>query len=347
MNPPRVVSLLPWLTDLVADLNLTHLLTATSHDCTASLPAATAPLLPSSATLTSLETTAGWRAATSSPSLSASPTAASLISKSLCSFYTTLPNALLSAAPTLILTHLPPQTTPLNPSHKEILGAARELLANPLLQILSFDLTTISEAYAAAHAIARALGAPHAASEAVSAAQARLRAARLRAGVVFRRRPAPRVAVVQWAAPLYIAGAWVPEAVEAAGCIDAFCRPGGPSRNIAPDTLAGVDVVVIAVCAVDLRGAAEAAREVWQSSDMFQSSKARFVVVDGTRLFSSASLATIADTAECVLEIAADDCALFSRLKAWARWTYAGGIERQERQNSSSVFVRPALALAS
>ena len=71
-------------------------------------------------------------------------------------------------------------------------------------------------------------------------------------------RPRPRLAVVEWTAPLFCAGHWVPDMVAAAGATCALGDPGRPSHPISPDALARAapDVIVVAPCGYDLAGAA-------------------------------------------------------------------------------------------
>ena len=60
----------------------------------------------------------------------------------------------------------------------------------------------------------------------------------------------PRVACLEWLAPLYTAGHWVPDMVEAAGGIDALAKAGATSHKINWDTLAASapDVIVLMPC---------------------------------------------------------------------------------------------------
>ena len=64
---------------------------------------------------------------------------------------------------------------------------------------------------------------------------------------------APRTLVLEWLAPPYVAGHWVPELVEAAGGRDVGAQPGARSRRRSWNELAALapDVVVIAPCGFD------------------------------------------------------------------------------------------------
>jgi iron complex transport system substrate-binding protein len=83
----------------------------------------------------------------------------------------------------------------------------------------------------------------------------RVRLARVADAVAGRGRP--RVAVVEWTAPLFCAGHWVPDMVTAAGAICALGQCGQRSHPISSDDLilAAPDIIVIAPCGYDLAGA--------------------------------------------------------------------------------------------
>lgn len=59
-----------------------------------------------------------------------------------------------------------------------------------------------------------------------------------------------RVACLEWLSPLYSAGHWVPDMVEAAGGTDALAAAGTPSRKVAWDALvaSAPDVIILMPC---------------------------------------------------------------------------------------------------
>jgi iron complex transport system substrate-binding protein len=65
---------------------------------------------------------------------------------------------------------------------------------------------------------------------------------------------APRVLVLEWLDPPYVAGHWVPELVELAGGQDVASAPGESSRPRPWDELAALapDLVVVALCGFDV-----------------------------------------------------------------------------------------------
>jgi len=66
--------------------------------------------------------------------------------------------------------------------------------------------------------------------------------------------PKPRVLVLEWLDPPYVAGHWVPELVALAGGQDVGSAPGEPSRPRPWDELAALapGVVVVALCGFDI-----------------------------------------------------------------------------------------------
>lgn len=77
-------------------------------------------------------------------------------------------------------------------------------------------------------------------------------------------RPRPRVLVLEWTDPAYLAGHWVPDLVVAAGGEPVLAAPGGVSTGVGWDdvTAAEADVVVVAPCGFGLDDAVAQARAV-------------------------------------------------------------------------------------
>ena len=75
-----------------------------------------------------------------------------------------------------------------------------------------------------------------------------------RVSVRTARLPKPRVLVLEWLDPPYVAGHWVPDLVTVAGGQDVGSAPGEPSRPRPWDELAALapDVVVVAPCGFDI-----------------------------------------------------------------------------------------------
>jgi iron complex transport system substrate-binding protein len=65
--------------------------------------------------------------------------------------------------------------------------------------------------------------------------------------------PRPRVVVLEWTDPPFVAGHWVPEMVHRAGGVDVFAVPGQHSRQVLWDSIvdAAPAIVVVAPCGYD------------------------------------------------------------------------------------------------
>ena len=116
---------------------------------------------------------------------------------------------------------------------------------SPPPRVQSLAATTLGGIFDDVRAIGRALDLADEADELVAGLGSRL--ARLRSS----RPPVPvRVLCVEWLEPLYLAGHWVPELVEAAGGRDVGAEPGSHSSRREWSELAALDpeVVVIMLC---------------------------------------------------------------------------------------------------
>ena len=92
------------------------------------------------------------------------------------------------------------------------------------------------------------------ADELVAGLRYRLRRVAERGAAEGATRPKPRVVVLEWLDPPYVAGHWVPELVALAGGEDVAATPGEPSRVHRWTELIALDpdVVVVALCGFDV-----------------------------------------------------------------------------------------------
>lgn len=74
--------------------------------------------------------------------------------------------------------------------------------------------------------------------------------------------PRPRVALVEWTEPVYVAGHWGPEQIKRAGGVDVLGVAGAHSVPVSMDALreAAPDIVLFAPCGYSVAAAAEEAR---------------------------------------------------------------------------------------
>ena len=123
--------------------------------------------------------------------------------------------------------------------------------------VLALDPSSLDDVLGTVLAVGDALGLPERAVAVVDGLRTRLDAV---AGAVAGRET-PRVVVVEWVDPPFVAGHWVPDLVTAAGGVEVCGRPGGRSVTTtwADVAAAAPDVVVVAPCGYHLDAAADQA----------------------------------------------------------------------------------------
>jgi iron complex transport system substrate-binding protein len=126
--------------------------------------------------------------------------------------------------------------------------------------IVTLDPRRLDDVLDGALDVAGACGVPERGHELRAALQARLDAvARAVDGA-----PRPRVLVLEWSDPPFLAGHWVPDLVTAAGGEPVLAAPGDRSTTCTWDDVAAVDVdvVLVAPCGYGLSGAVTQARAI-------------------------------------------------------------------------------------
>jgi iron complex transport system substrate-binding protein len=98
-------------------------------------------------------------------------------------------------------------------------------------------------------------------------------------------RPRPRVAVIEWTDPLFCAGHWIPDLVEAAGACSVLGTAGQRSHPIQAQDVAAAtpDIVVVAPCGYRLDGATELAEKLQATGSI--PSHAQLWAVDADAMF--------------------------------------------------------------
>jgi iron complex transport system substrate-binding protein len=236
---PRVVSLLPAATELVAALGALDALVGVTHECDYPAAVARLPRVPRTAVdraASSAEIDAGVRA----------------LAGSGAPVFTLDAALVAELAPDVVLTQTLCEVCAI-PEH-EIARALGALPFSPT--VVSLGASTLAGVWDDARRVGTALGRAREAEALVDSLATRVR--RVHETLAAARAPRPRVAVLEWLDPLFAAGHWVPELVRRAGGIDVLAEPGAHSVIVDAATVrdAAPDVLLIAPCGFDVERAA-------------------------------------------------------------------------------------------
>lgn len=126
--------------------------------------------------------------------------------------------------------------------------------------VVTYDPHTIEDVFSGIKTIAAAVNAEAQGSELVAKLQKRLRAVRENQTG----RVPPKVLVLEWTDPPFVAGHWVPDLVAWAGGQPVLSMPGERSTTVswAEAASAEPEYVFVAACGFDLKGASEQARAI-------------------------------------------------------------------------------------
>ncbi|MYX93662.1 ABC transporter substrate-binding protein [Streptomyces sp. SID486] len=227
----RIVSLLPAATDIVAELGLSDRLVGRTHECdwppreVASVPVVTGADLDQDA-LTSREISDAVGGSAHSGS----------------SLYTLDTEALAALRPDVILTQDLCDVCAV--SYEKVSRAVRLLDADT--RVLSLEPRTLDDVLDCLVGVGELLGVRERAEQRRAALLGRLD--RVRAAVAGRVRP--RVVAIEWLAPLWPAGHWVPEQIGTAGGQPLLATPGEHTKPMTWEAVraAQPDVVLVLPC---------------------------------------------------------------------------------------------------
>jgi iron complex transport system substrate-binding protein len=256
----RICSLLPSATEIVADLGLADALVGVSAECDWPLRVRELPVVTSAridtAALSAREIDEGVREALEQGE----------------SLYAVDEQQLDALDPDLVITQ--------NLCHVCAVSSV-ELgrLASLRADVISLDPHTIEEIGASVLQLAVRLGVAERGRQVVESMERRIDA--VREAVAGLRRP--EIFVCEWSDPVFAAGHWVPEMVEAAGGHDVLGAPGAPSYTTTWEAVLArrPELVVLACCGMDAERAAREAR--------LPSLPMRVVAVDANAFFSRPS----------------------------------------------------------
>jgi len=230
----RIVSLLPSATEIVCALGLAEQLVGVSHEC--DFPAAIVgrPVL-TEPKINPLGDSLGIDAAVRA-----------LVRDGL-SVYRIKSDILAQLQPDLIVTQ--EQCDVCAVSYDEVVAATRQLLHQPAV-IVSLKPQRLDDIFVDVGHVAAAAGCAPVGAELVAGLRARLEAIRSRAPRAHSR---PRVACLEWLAPLMAAGNWVPELVQLAGGTYDMVAAGRHSPTLSWDDLIAYapDVIILMPCGFD------------------------------------------------------------------------------------------------
>ena len=139
----------------------------------------------------------------------------------------------------------------------DVLAVAEELPSRPA--VLSLDPSTLGEVLGDVRTLAAAAGVEDEGRRLVERAADRIDGVRSAVADA----PRPRVAALEWLAPPFIGGHWVPQMIELAGGEDPLGFPGERSRTATWDELAASrpEVAVCIPCGYDAERSADEARD--------------------------------------------------------------------------------------
>lgn len=263
---PRVASLVPSGTDLVAALGMGRHLVGVSHECdhpaATGLPTLTSSTLPGRLAPAEVDrrVVEATRAATplyrADRALLASLDPGVVVSQDVCDVCAVPGEQAGAAAPG---------------------GARLVMLRATTLRGLSEDLAAVGDA----------IGAPARAQRVVRAVSTALTGVSRRVAGAAR----PRVLALEWSDPPFTGGHWVPELVEVAGGEPVLSGAGEPSRRTTWDEIAAADpdLVVLMPCGYRLDAAVAEARELRRRPEVARLRavrRERFWATDAAALFS-------------------------------------------------------------
>ncbi len=263
----RVVSLLPAASEIVAYLGATEHLVGITHECDfpaviGSRPRVTQSAIPVAGGHTTghshahdevLHTASSYEGATPAE-VDAAVRDASNAGLALFSLDEELIRAL---HPDVIVTQALCDVCAVRETDVRALAAT----LSPVPRIVTLGGTSIDGILADIRAVAEALGVTDEADELIAGERARLRT--VHDTLSAHRAPRPRVLVVEWTDPVYLAGHWGPEQVHRAGGRDVLGTAGAHSVTVPIDTCRAADpeIVLIAPCGYGVEAArAEAER---------------------------------------------------------------------------------------
>ena len=268
-TPPRVVSLLPAATEIVAALGAAGQLVGVTHECdhprdVASLPRVTSSAVDRDADSAAIDAEVRALASAGAPVFGFD-----------AERFATL-------APEVVLTQSLCDVCALPES--EVDRAIAELALTP--HVVTLGGTTLDGVWNDVRRVGAAIGRSAEAESLLAALDARIR--RVHETLKAAHAPRPRVAVIEWLDPLFVAGHWSPELVRRAGGVDVLAQPGAHSVQTDVDAVraAAPEVLLFAPCGFDVERAAQESAALLARDEWRWASACVGWVLDGNALTS-------------------------------------------------------------
>ncbi len=290
---PKIVSLIPSATEIVASLQRTEWLVGRSHECdypavVRSLPVCTAPKFDPDGTSSQIHDRV------------------TQILSSALSVYRVEIDLLEHLQPTHILTQAQCEVCAVSLADVE---QAVATLTNSHPQVISLQPLVLADLWADIRRVAAALSVlgqtmESVAEQTIAALQARIAACTRQVQTLAAR---PTVACIEWTEPLMAAGNWVPELVTLAGGNCLFGTIGEHSPWLQPEAIlaADPDVMIVMPCGFDLARTIQETtvllqRPNWQRLTAVR--QGRVYATDGNQYFNRPG-PRLVDSLEILLEI--------------------------------------------
>ncbi|MBW4659951.1 MAG: cobalamin-binding protein [Drouetiella hepatica Uher 2000/2452] len=286
LPPPRIVSLIPSATEIVAALGLADCLVGRSHECdyppsVVSLPICTEPKFDPEGTSAEIH-----------------DRVTDLLQSAL-SVYRVKTEVLEQLQPTHILTQAQCEVCAVSLGEVE---QAVDCLTHSQPQIISLQPNVLADLWTDIEQVAAALGVES--QPVIDFLQQRVETCAQGSSLIADR---PRVACIEWIEPLMAAGNWIPELVELAGGRSLFGEVGQHSPWLQWEalTIANPDLIILMPCGFDLTRTTQEARSLpthpeWANLSAVKTGQV--YVTDGNQYFNRPGTRLV-DSLEILAEI--------------------------------------------
>ena len=266
---PRVVSLLPAATEIVAALGALDQLVGVTHECdhppeVARLPRVTSSVVDRDAASGAIDAQVRALASTGA------------------AVFTLDASLVASLAPRVLLTQSVCDVCALPESEVDRAVAALDVAP----AVVSLGGTDLDGVWGDVRRVGAAIGRRAEAERLIASLDQRIR--HVHESLEAARAPRPRVAVLEWLDPLFAAGHWSPELVRRAGGVDVLAQPGMHSVQIDVDAVRAADpeVLLFAPCGFDVDRAADEAQALLRTDPWRWTHDREAWALDGNALTS-------------------------------------------------------------